>query len=136
MACVFAYGTLQHPPLLERLLARRPALRPATLAGWRAAPLRGRAYPGLLPAAGLTRGHVLEVDADELEVLDRFEGPQYERIEVHVLVDGELTAAWAWRLRDEHAHLAGDGEWDLDRFVARDADAFLSGSRAGQEHPW
>jgi gamma-glutamylcyclotransferase (GGCT)/AIG2-like uncharacterized protein YtfP len=135
VACVFAYGTLQHPPLLEQLLGRRPALRPATLLGWRAAPLRGRAYPGLLPGAGPTRGHVLEVAPAELAVLDRFEGPQYERIEVRVHVERELTAAWAWRLRGEHAHLAGDGEWDLDRFVARDAGTFLGGSRAGEEHP-
>lgn len=134
MARVFAYGTLQHPPLLEQLLGRCPALRPATLAGWRAAPLRGREYPGLVLGAGPTRGHVFEVAGAELSVLDRFEGSQYDRVEVQVQADDEVIAAWAWRLRDEHAELAGDGEWDLDRFVAHDADAFLGGSQAGEDH--
>ncbi|MFP5321556.1 MAG: gamma-glutamylcyclotransferase family protein [Acidimicrobiia bacterium] len=133
---LFVYGTLQHPPLLEQLLGRVPDLRPATLTGWRAARLRGRVYPGLLPGAGPATGHVLEVDADELEVLDAFEGPQYERIGVRVSVDGAEVDAAAWRLRDEHAHLAEGSDWDLDAFVTRDASAFLGGSRRGEEHPW
>jgi gamma-glutamylcyclotransferase (GGCT)/AIG2-like uncharacterized protein YtfP len=133
---LFVYGTLQHPPLLEHLLGRVPALQPATLSGWRAARLRGRPYPGLLPGGGPASGHLVEVDDGELAVLDAFEGPQYERIAVRVrTADGDVDAA-AWRLRDEHAGLADVTDWDLDAFVARDATAFLGGSRRGEEHPW
>lgn len=133
---LFVYGTLQHPPLLEQLLGRVPPLRPASVEGWRAARLRGRAYPGLLPGPGPARGHLLEVDDAELDVLDAFEGPQYERIAVAAVADGEVVDALAWRLREEHAALADATDWDLDAFVARDAEAFLGGSRAGEEHPY
>lgn len=130
---LFVYGTLQHPPLLEHLLGRAPALEPAAVAGWRAARLHGRVYPGLVPApGGSASGHVVEVDDGELAVLDRFEGPQYERITVSVGGDD----VWAWRLRDEHVGLALDDDWVLDRFVADDASAFLGASRPGDEHPW
>lgn len=132
---LFVYGTLQHPPLLGHLLGRVPDLRPAVVSGWRAARLRGRVYPGLVPG-GWARGHVLEVDATELEVLDAFEGPQYERVDVVATVDGEQLAALAWRLREEHTLLALADDWDLDRFVADDAHVFLGGSRRGEEHPW
>lgn len=130
---LFVYGTLQHPPLLEHLLGRSPALDAATVAGWRAARLRGRVYPGLVPAPGSSaHGHVIEVDDDELALLDRFEGPQYERIVV--AADGHEVGAW--RLRDEHVGLALEEDWDLDRFVAEDAVVFLGASRPGDEHPW
>lgn len=134
---LFVYGTLQHEPLLEHLLGRTPALRAARLPGWRAAALRGRVYPGLVPAAGgSAAGALVEVDTAELDVLDRFEGPQYERIEVVALLDGREVGALAWRLRDEHAQLVRSADWDLERFVARDAAVFLGASRAGDEHPW
>jgi gamma-glutamylcyclotransferase (GGCT)/AIG2-like uncharacterized protein YtfP len=132
---LFVYGTLQHPPLLDHLLGRLPELGPALVTGWRAARLQGRVYPGLVPG-GSARGHVLEVDDDELAVLDRFEGPQYEQVGVVASVAGEEVPALAWRLRDEHAGLVFDDDWDLQRFVADDAHAFLGGSRRGEEHPW
>ncbi len=130
---LFVYGTLQHPPVLERLLGRVPSLVPAVVDGWQAVALRGRVYPGLVPAAGASaHGHVLEVDDDELAVLDRFEGPQYERITVTA---GDADAC-AWRLRDEHLHLGLGRDWDLAGFVTEDAGAFLGASRPGDEHPW
>lgn len=133
---LFVYGTLQHPRLLEHLLGRRPPLRPAVLPGWRAARLRGRVYPGLLPGGGPAAGHLVEVEDRELDVLDRFEGPQYERVAVVVECGGDPVEVWAWRLREEHVALADDADWDLAAFVARDADVFLGGSRPGEEHPW
>ena len=134
---LFVYGTLQHAPLLEHLLGRAPVLRPATLHGWRASRLRGRVYPGLVPAdSGSASGHLIEVTDDELEVLDRFEGPQYRRIAVRVEIDGDEVEVAAWRLREEHLALALGGDWDLDAFVTHDAHVFLGASRPGEEHPW
>lgn len=130
---LFVYGTLQHPPLLRHLLGRTPWLEPAVVEDWRAARLRGRVYPGLVPAPGVrASGRVLEVDDGELAVLDRFEGPQYER----TTVSAAGNAVSAWRLRNEHLALALDEDWDLDAFVAADAAMFLGASRPGDEHPW
>lgn len=134
---LFVYGTLRHEPLLDHLLGRAPSLRPGRLPGWRAAALRGRVYPGLVPAPDRAApGALVEVDDAELEVLDRFEGPQYRRIDVTASTDSGTVAAWAWRLREEHQGLVLDDDWDLERFVAEDAAAFLGTSRAGDEHPW
>ncbi len=69
-------------------------------------------------------------------MLDRFEGPQYERIQVAASTAGTAIRASAWRLRAEHTDLVLDDDWDLARFVAGDAEVFLGGSRAGDEHPW
>lgn len=133
---LFVYGTLQHPPLLEQLLGRAPLAVPATAPGWRAATLRGRVYPGLVPDVGArARGALIDVDDDELAVLDRFEGPQYQRIVISTSTGEQAVDAHAWRLRAEHVHLALASDWDLDRFVAVDAPAFLGGSRAGDAHP-
>lgn len=134
---LFVYGTLQHPPLLEHLLGRAPVPRPATLRAWRASRLRGRVYPGLVPAdAASARGHLIEVTDDELAILDRFEGSQYGRIAVQVETDGREVEAVAWRLREDHVALALGDDWDLEAFVTNDAHAFLGASRPGEEHPW
>ncbi|WP_250292550.1 gamma-glutamylcyclotransferase, partial [Frankia sp. CiP1_Cm_nod1] len=45
---LFVYGTLCFPEVARALLGRLPCSRPAAAAGWRAAALPGRAYPGLV----------------------------------------------------------------------------------------
>ena len=137
MAVLFVYGTLQHEPLLERLLGRVPASRPATLPAHRAAPLTGRAYPGLVvDEVAVAPGRLVDVTAAEVAVLDRFEGDQYTRTPVVAVDDeGEAVACEAWLLTGASRRLVADGAWDLDRFLARDVDAFLDGSTAGGPHP-
>ncbi|WP_445548822.1 gamma-glutamylcyclotransferase, partial [Frankia sp. CiP1_Cm_nod2] len=46
---LFVYGTLCFPEVARALLGRLPCSRPAAAAGWRAAALPGRAYPGPVP---------------------------------------------------------------------------------------
>lgn len=137
MIALFVYGTLQHGPLLERLLGRAPDATPATLVGHRAAPLSGRAYPGLLDESGsLAEGLLILVTEAEASVLDRFEGAEYERRSVTVTVGSdELVPAEAWVLTGASRRLAGPGAWDLSRFLATDVDAFLDGSTSGDTHP-
>lgn len=102
MPTLFVYGTLQHPDLLRSLIGAHGALRPARLPGYRAAPLRGRVYPGLvpLPDAGAegdlgagpdagpdagAAGHLVDVDEAAVGILDAFEGDQYRRVAVDAL---------------------------------------------------
>ncbi len=133
---LFAYGTLQHPPLLERLLGRRPPTRPAVLRGWRAARLRARAYPGLVACdRATTRGVVIEVDDRELAVLDAFEGSLYRRAKVRPRVAGDPVEAEAWVLLPGGPELVLDEDWSLERFLAHDAEGFVAGSVAGRHHP-
>ncbi len=136
MPVLFVYGTLQHEPLLERLLGRVPASRPARLPGHRAAPLVGRAYPGLVhDAHTVARGRVLDVTSSEVSVLDRFEGTEYERVQVVALDDHGEVECEAWLLTGASRRLVADGAWDLERFLAHDVHDFLGGSRSGAPHP-
>lgn len=125
---LFVYGTLRHPPLLERLIGRAPTAEPASLEGWRAARLRDLPYPGLVrdPDAR-AQGALVEVDADELSRLDRFEGPMYERIRVTVHAHREVPGVHVWRLRPEHQDLVTPRNWDLEEFLVDDSTWFLGG---------
>ncbi|MGD9918826.1 MAG: NUDIX domain-containing protein [Paenirhodobacter sp.] len=74
----FFYGTLCHPPLLERVLGRLPALHPAMLAGHEAreacgADGAGLGFPILVPGAGPLPGLLAEITAAEGERLAFYE---------------------------------------------------------------
>lgn len=136
MHALFVYGTLRDPELRERLLSRAVPSSPATLPGYRAARLRNRVYPGLLPAPDATAvGALIDVDDRELLVLDRFEGEQYRRIGVRVQAGGEELVAAAWRLRDEFGSFALAEDWSYEAYLADDAHGFVHGSRPGRTHP-
>ena len=116
---VFVYGTLQDPEVLGALLDDPPPLTPVTITGWRVAPVRGRVYPGLVRDPGASAsGHHLRVTADALEVLDRFEGPAYDRRPVgRVRVDGRDVQVQAWVVPEEQAHRCAPGTWTLQGFL-------------------
>ena len=137
MPVLFVYGTLQHPPVLLRLLGRVPEMLTAELPDHRAAPLEDRVYPGLVADPGArAHGRVLtDVDQRELATLDAFEGPEYDRIDVVAEVDGRPVPCQAWLLVGPSAQYAQRGTWSLERFVLEDAGAFLGGAVAGDVHP-
>ncbi|MBL7496093.1 gamma-glutamylcyclotransferase [Frankia sp. CNm7] len=87
---LFAYGTLMFEAVVEGLVGRRLPTAPAVAAGWRAARLPGRVYPGLVPAAGgRALGLVLSgLTPAEWSVLDAFEGDSYLLRTVAVEVSG------------------------------------------------
>ncbi|CAM3901235.1 Gamma-glutamyl AIG2-like cyclotransferase [Roseateles saccharophilus] len=54
-----------------------------------------------------------DVDADALARLDAFEGREYERVRVEVMLDGGgAVAAWVYRFRPEFAARLLPGDWD------------------------
>jgi gamma-glutamylcyclotransferase (GGCT)/AIG2-like uncharacterized protein YtfP len=118
---LFVYGSLIVTDVLEAVLGRVPAHRPAHVAGWRRAALRERPFPGLVPGAGSVDGIVLtDLTARERDLLDAFEGPMYERRDI-ALTDG--TTALAYVCVDELLVLGDD--WDVERFRRDDLPAFL-----------
>ncbi|MGW8377418.1 gamma-glutamylcyclotransferase family protein [Streptomyces sp. ODS28] len=112
---LFVYGTLRFAPVLTALLGRVPDSTPAEAPGWRAAALRGRPYPGLVPAEpGLVRGRVLTgLSGDEWRRLDDFEGPEYVVQEL-ALKGGGTALAYVWAMGDVLPQ-----DWDPDEFEAR-----------------
>jgi gamma-glutamylcyclotransferase (GGCT)/AIG2-like uncharacterized protein YtfP len=133
MARLFSYGTLMLAEVMEVVAGRRFAARHATLAGYRRRLLRGRVYPGLLPAAGESVEGVLweGLDPRALARIDRFEDAPYERVELHVtLAGGQSCAAFVYLLRPEHHALASDAAWHEAEFRARHLRAYLADCRA------
>lgn len=117
---LFAYGTLRFPAVLHALLGRVPPLSAASLAGWRAAALPGRIYPGLVPGAA-ARGVAIDgVRAGEWDVLDAFEGTEYERREV-TLDDGRTAWTYVWIAADAPA----PHDWDPARFEREDLATYV-----------
>jgi hypothetical protein len=123
---LFAYGTLQFPPVLDALLGRLPPLAPAAAPGWRAAPLVGRPYPGLVRDADATAvGAVLTgLTDEEWTLLDAFEGEFY-RLAVVDVGTGVATSTYTWL----SAAAVLPGIWDRDRFAAQGLAAFADRCR-------
>ncbi|MFC0040444.1 gamma-glutamylcyclotransferase family protein [Actinomadura rayongensis] len=118
---LFVYGTLQFPDVLKALIGRVPGLEPAALAGWRAAALPGRIYPGLVSAAGTVHGVLLSgLTLAEWRILDAFEGPEYDRRPV-LLLDGRSAWVYVYSLEAE----VGDDDWSSAAFVARHLPAYV-----------
>ncbi len=133
---LFVYGTLRHPPLIEGLVGRAVSPTPARLAGHRAAPMRGRAYPGLVVDTGAEAvGALVEVDDHGLAVLDDFEGDEYTRTAVTVTTADGPVDAEAYLLTGQTITLAGPGTWSFDDFVEGEADRWVRGAVPGTHHP-
>lgn len=97
---LFVYGTLRDPEMLAAVIGRKvPASQRlgARAPGYRAAFLAGRSYPALVPGRGRARGFVLlGLSGEEMDRLDRFEGEEYRRAEIEVVVADGVIAAEAY----------------------------------------
>lgn len=78
-------------------------------------------YPALVEESSATaevHGEVAELDDPALlEQLDRYEGPQYERVLRHVrMEDGSSRPAWVYVFRSAplRARLIPEGRWPLE----------------------
>jgi gamma-glutamylcyclotransferase (GGCT)/AIG2-like uncharacterized protein YtfP len=132
MVRLFTYGTLMLAEVMEIVAGRPCPSRRAALPGYRRRLLRGRVYPGIVPAAGEAVEGVLweGLDAAALARIDRFEGPLYDRSEVRVaLAPGDGCAAFAYVLRREYEALLASADWDEAEFRARHLRAYLAGCR-------
>jgi gamma-glutamylcyclotransferase (GGCT)/AIG2-like uncharacterized protein YtfP len=95
---LFVYGTLRDPELLSAVLGRPASGLTAAAPGFAAVHYPGRIYPALLRRPGaVTAGLVLtDLTAFELDLLDAFEGDEYRRSIVPVIVDEALHEAFAY----------------------------------------
>jgi hypothetical protein len=144
---VFTYGTLMFPQVWQavvgpddsgRQFAKLPATLPATLPGYQIFRVAGAVYPGIIkysppappsdsqlstlhsqpsPVPGLLH---LDVDADSIARVDRFESDFYRRQPITVVTrDGRELAAEAYVVPDESRHVLTDEPWTADEFEKR-----------------
>lgn len=134
---LFVYGTLCDPDILAGVIGRRADPRQvlgAVAPGFRAVFYPQRIYPALVRApGGRAEGLlILGLTAFERAVLDVFEGAEYRREIVPVLVDAELHEADAYL---PVVHVGADGPaWSLADWRARYKAEVLTGEAdAGAE---
>jgi gamma-glutamylcyclotransferase (GGCT)/AIG2-like uncharacterized protein YtfP len=98
---LFVYGTLRDPDVLSGVLGRPvapQAMLAAAAPGFGTVHYPGRVYPALVrrpggAAVGLT---LTDLTPFELDLLDAFEGAEYRRGIVPVVIDEELHEAFAY----------------------------------------
>lgn len=117
---LFVYGTLRDDQMLAAVLNRplQPGERlPAVAPGHVTVHYPGRAYPALLrQPGGVAPGNVLiRLTRFELDLLDRFEGDEYRRGVVPVMIDEELHEADAYLPVVE---VRGNAPWSLEQWQA------------------
>lgn len=101
MPPLFVYGTLRDPDLLAAILAR-PLPADAALAaaapGFRAVHYPRRVYPALVRVPGAAAPGLLLIGLTpfEADLLDAFEGDEYRRGIIPVMVGEELHEAFAY----------------------------------------
>lgn len=98
---LFVYGTLRDQDVLALVLGREiaaGALASAQAPGFRAVDYPGRVYPALVEAPGDAAPGLLVtgLNATDLARLDAFEGDEYRRDAISILVDGQTVVAAAY----------------------------------------
>jgi len=128
-AAMFAYGTLQFAEVLRALLDRVPVLTPGAVAGWRAAALAGRVYPGLVQANGEVTGVLITgLTSAELHLIDEYESGPYE-LERLTLTDGRDGWTYAWT---DHAEVLPHN-WSPAEFADLHLAVFTENCRAWRD---
>jgi len=125
---LFCFGTLQIPAVLEAVIGRRLQDVRAFLPGYIALQVCGAEYPGLHRAPGRkTPGRLYrDVTPEELDVLDRFEGPLYRRRYQFVSKNnGQRTRAWIYLMAAGRQNQLTQTPWHLDRFMRTEYPRFM-----------
>lgn len=125
---LYTYGTLQAASIIELIVGRRLRGAAARLDGYARFRIKDRVYPAIVESAGSDVPGVLypDLDAAELDRLDRYEGTLYERRGVSVWVGPVATPAATYVLRPEFRHRLSDEPWDLDTFLRDHLDEYLA----------
>lgn len=125
---LYTYGTLQLPQIISQIVGRELSGRPALLSGYARYRIHDRVYPAIVEAAGAELAGVVYdgLAALDLERLDDYEGPIYERRVVPVDVAGAALAACTYVLRAEHVHRLSLEPWDLAQFEREHLASYLA----------
>lgn len=134
---LFAYGTLRDPDILRAVLGRplvSHALHPARAPGFHAVHYPGRVYPALVRVPGATAEGLVITDLTpfERDLLDAFEGAEYLRQPIAVMIEEDLFEADAYLPSIPVS--AGNTPWSLLRWQANHkADVIVSEAKTASD---
>jgi gamma-glutamylcyclotransferase (GGCT)/AIG2-like uncharacterized protein YtfP len=129
---LFVYGTLRDPELLGAVLGRPAIGLAATAPGFAAVHYPGRTYPALVRRPGAAApGLVLtDLSAFEMDLLDAFEGTEYRRAIIPVMIGEELHEAFTFL---PAVAVTGQHGWTLEAWQAEHKARALPGEQAAAE---
>ncbi|MCD8481614.1 MAG: gamma-glutamylcyclotransferase [Verrucomicrobia bacterium] len=118
---LFAYGILQDPAVMQSIIGRHPANKPARLLDHRRFAVRNANYPGVVQWQGIDTQGTLFFDLSEqdLVALDAFEGDMYERVQAQINLHHNpsapavATIAWIYRVRHEFKGKLSEDPWEF-----------------------
>lgn len=111
---LFAYGTLMWPEVFKKVTRIEATGCVADLLGYQRYCVKNAIYPGMIKDSydNRVQGILYEsVDTTTWELLDRFEGYEYECLSVHLECNGEIRPAWAYCFKDEYRNRLTDHVW-------------------------
>lgn len=116
MPNLFAYGSLMYEDVFTGVALCSAQCVSAQAIGWRRWALMNRTYPGAMPYADGTLEGILWLDVPQhaMARLDKFEGDEYDCIEIEVHTpEGMAHQAliYRWLAPDQIA-----GSWDIEAF--------------------
>lgn len=127
---LFGYGTLRDPDLLAGVLGRRASGLAAAAPGMAAVQFPGRIYPALVrrPGAAAAGLALTDLTPFEFDLLDAFEGDEYRREIIPVILGEELHEAFAYL---PTISIPSDApEWALRDWQGQHKARVLAGERA------
>jgi len=129
---LFVYGTLRDPQLLSAVLGRPATGLNAAAPGYAAVHYPGRIYPALVRRPGSAAAGLVLTDLTpfELDLLDAFEGDEYRRGVIPVIVDEELHEAFAYL---PVVAVGEQPDWSLSDWQEEHKGRVLAGERATAE---
>lgn len=118
---VFTYGSLMFDEVWRKVVAGDYRSEAATLHDYRRFAVPGVTYPGIVALSGerIAGRLYLEVGPDDMARLDAFEGAEYRRDALPVVLAGGATvSAWTYVWLD-HGRLS-DAPWLSEAFRLRE----------------
>jgi gamma-glutamylcyclotransferase (GGCT)/AIG2-like uncharacterized protein YtfP len=125
---IFTYGSLMYEQVWSRVVRACYRSASARLTGYRRCKVRGETYPCLVPGKGTVEGRLyFDVNTNDLQRLDRFEGPGYDRVERFCYVEGGLyipAGVYVWK--EEYRYLVDPAPWLVRHFERDGLKRFLA----------
>lgn len=129
MKHVFVYGSLMFDGVWSRIVQHRYEKQAAVLSGYRRLAVKGESYPGLVKSFNNSVEGViyLDVTAQDIKRLDRFEGEFYKKIPVMVTSEtGLVLNAEVYLFNRRNKNLLSNTPWDPLRFHTHHLRQFIT----------
>jgi gamma-glutamylcyclotransferase (GGCT)/AIG2-like uncharacterized protein YtfP len=115
MADLFVYGTLQNPEIVRALTSKSFKQDKYVLSDYAVSLVTGEHFPGMTRSPGAyASGYILyDVDEESLEMIDKWEGPNYTPTNLSILVNDQATEVVAYIWADGSQL---EGKWSNDTY--------------------